>query len=365
MRDQLQQAILAEQARVHHAVGVDSYCMDFAWLPEQKKMAMIEISPFLTCTGAALFNWSRDRQLLENGPLEFRLNTTYHPQMDQLVEANWEMRWAGQVERYDTFYNRAVPPGSSSNDDDTSDTKSTKSATSSPASRAIRPITIVSLLLKPEMLALAAALVGAILASRYRLAMVLLTVIVLVTRRRRHRSELAAERATRPHIMFFYGTLKSGFHWNTKFLSRCQLMGAATTVDPMALVVGDSGVPYLLGDIDSDYQPKSVHQIRGEVWRVDDVSLKGLDEYEGISKGYYSRRTIDVIISNTKGSKRAANSSSSVIRADVYVMNTSPQSLRDKDFIPEYTLDIHRRHYHAIKHIKVKQDGYLGLKVTS
>jgi gamma-glutamylcyclotransferase (GGCT)/AIG2-like uncharacterized protein YtfP len=34
--------------------------------------------------------------------------------------------------------------------------------------------------------------------------------------------------------------------------------------------------------------------VKGEVWSVDDETLVGLDEYEGINKGYYDRRSIKV-----------------------------------------------------------------------
>jgi gamma-glutamylcyclotransferase (GGCT)/AIG2-like uncharacterized protein YtfP len=298
------------------------------------------------------------------------------------VEANWEVRWQGEVSRYDTFYSNTVTHEVAAAAMTLQAKKNPTGRPSTPplpTPRRVAPITIKRLLMKPEMIALMAAIVTAVLAHRYRLAMIFLSIIVLVTRARHRRSVVAAERAKRPHLMFFYGTLKSGFHWNTKFLSQCQLMGPAITSSSMALVVGDSGVPYLLGDIGNDSE--GTNAIRGEVWRVDDVSLQGLDEYEGISKGYYSRRTIDVIIKSATPNKQssfpllsllrraksgtASAAGARIIRADVYVMNTSPPELRSKPFIPEYTLDIHRRCYHAIQHIKVKQDGYLGFKVTS
>ena len=37
----------------------------------------------------------------------------------------------------------------------------------------------------------------------------------------------------------------------------------------------------------------------GELWWVDDVALEGLDDYEGITKGYYSRRTIQCVVTTT------------------------------------------------------------------
>jgi len=128
--------------------------------------------------------------------------------------------------------------------------------------------------------------------------------------------------------------------WNDKFISK------ATTIEPYPLVFGESGVPYLLGDL-----PGKGKQIRGEVWAVDDVSLKGLDEYEGISKGYYCRRSIPVVI--TKNGKQ------STVKAFVYFKTTSEDELRKKEYQEEYTLNYHQQYYHAIKHILVKQKMYL------
>ena len=76
------------------------------------------------------------------------------------------------------------------------------------------------------------------------------------------------------HLLFVYGTLREGYHWNSKFLSTCKKVCDAKTEEKYPLVVGKSCVPYLLGDL-----PDTGHQIIGEVWEVDDVSLQNLDEY--------------------------------------------------------------------------------------
>ena len=38
------------------------------------KLVVIEINPFSKATGAALFSWEFDKELLNNGPLEIRLS---------------------------------------------------------------------------------------------------------------------------------------------------------------------------------------------------------------------------------------------------------------------------------------------------
>ena len=50
-------------------------------------------------------------------------------------------------------------------------------------------------------------------------------------------------------LLFVYGTLQGGFHWNNKYLSRGGLLvsAEARTKDRFPLVIGNSGVPYVLG----------------------------------------------------------------------------------------------------------------------
>ena len=110
------------------------------------------------------------------------------------------------------------------------------------------------------------------------------------------------------HYLFVYGTLKRGMHWHSKFLSHkgVHFCGEATTEAPVRLTVGKCGVPYLLlttpsaastqgaggasatsPGVEAQPQtevdaPKCVH---GELWIVDDDTLTGLDQYEGVGKG--------------------------------------------------------------------------------
>jgi hypothetical protein len=66
-----------------------------------------------------------------------------------------------------------------------------------------------------------------------------------------NRVDLAAclQRQRPPHLLFVYGTLKAGFQWHEKYMTGAVRLGKAVTVDRFALVVGDSGVPYVLGDL--------------------------------------------------------------------------------------------------------------------
>jgi uncharacterized protein (DUF1810 family) len=63
---------------------------------------------------------------------------------------------------------------------------------------------------------------------------------------------LTLESTTAPcstHLIFVYGTLKRGFHWNRKFLTFASYHSEARTVEAFPLVHGTSGVPYLLADL--------------------------------------------------------------------------------------------------------------------
>ncbi len=67
LQGRVQAAILAFWARMHPAVGLDRYVADFAFLPGAgggggggDRVVLIEISPFMTCTGSAMFSWRAD-----------------------------------------------------------------------------------------------------------------------------------------------------------------------------------------------------------------------------------------------------------------------------------------------------------------
>lgn len=74
LKDMIKEKIFALWQDVHPKVKVESYVIDFAYLPKSDKVIVVEISPFLNCTGPAMFKWDKDGDILRNGPFEFRLN---------------------------------------------------------------------------------------------------------------------------------------------------------------------------------------------------------------------------------------------------------------------------------------------------
>ncbi len=49
---------------VHPYLKQNNYIIDFAYLKSKDEMIIIEFSPFRRCTGATLFNWDKDKDLL-------------------------------------------------------------------------------------------------------------------------------------------------------------------------------------------------------------------------------------------------------------------------------------------------------------
>lgn len=177
---------------------------------------LIELSPFLPCTGPALFKWSTDRPLLENGPFEFRLQTVVHPHMDDLLEVNWDDRWRAKIPRYDHFYSLAT---ASEGAPAASPTPTTKAPSSLSVPRAGIHVASFALALTAIATVQSSPLVAKLAALS---ALGSLSIALYYTAQ----SGKAVPRSIdqRPHLMFFYGTLKRNFHWNKKFLGQVSIL---------------------------------------------------------------------------------------------------------------------------------------------
>ncbi len=117
-----------------------------------------------------------------------------------------------------------------------------------------------------------------------------------------------------------------------------------------------AGVPYVLGDCRG-----SGKRIIGEVYEIDDETMLGLDQYEGISKGYYAR--IPLVVDVRPADELVIAGTAPTVRrmaAHMYVLNESSEVMRAQPHLNEYTLEIHKRVYQPIAHILVKQNMYLA-----
>ncbi|KAK3276725.1 hypothetical protein CYMTET_15231 [Cymbomonas tetramitiformis] len=92
------------------------------------------------------------------------------------------------------------------------------------------------------------------------------------------------------HRVFVYGTLKRGFH-NHRLLEKfdARFVCETRTREPMRLVLGDYGVPYLMGP-----HPDAAGPVLGELWEVDDEALGALDVLEGVDVGMYTRTRVEL-----------------------------------------------------------------------
>jgi gamma-glutamylcyclotransferase (GGCT)/AIG2-like uncharacterized protein YtfP len=87
-----------------------------------------------------------------------------------------------------------------------------------------------------------------------------------------------------PYV-FVYGTLMSGFG-NNRLLKGSALIDHASTEEEYVLV-SNGIIPFLMDDVQDSY-------IVGEVYEVDEKTLKNLDDLEG-HPNWYERRIINVV----------------------------------------------------------------------
>ena len=106
----------------------------------------------------------------------------------------------------------------------------------------------------------------------------------------------------RPHRVFVYGTLKRGFY-NHRLLEEksASFVGTARTRDPMRLVLGEYGIPYLMPEGEAS------GPVFGELWRVDDDALDALDVLEGVDEGMYVRVRLQLVLDASPGEPEPAD----------------------------------------------------------
>ena len=86
--------------------------------------------------------------------------------------------------------------------------------------------------------------------------------------------------------VFVYGTLKRGFG-NNVLLKNSKFIGEAETVNRMTML-SLGGFPMVVGTYGTS-------TIKGEVYEVDDDTLRNLDSLEG-NPNFYMRKTINVVV---------------------------------------------------------------------
>jgi len=91
-------------------------------------------------------------------------------------------------------------------------------------------------------------------------------------------------------LVFVYGTLKRGFY-NHEVLETSQFIGKAITKNKYPMINAQEYFPYLIND-------KNIGKhIKGEVFKINDLTLEKLDILEGFPD-LYTRDYIQVIVNN-------------------------------------------------------------------
>ena len=99
-------------------------------------------------------------------------------------------------------------------------------------------------------------------------------------------------------VVFVYGSLKQGC-WNNHILSSSKFLGKALTKDNYLLTT--VGFPYLMPfNRVFEHFRKNTKRVVGELYLVDNVTLKKLDILEGVSSSHYKQEEIEVITSDDK-----------------------------------------------------------------
>lgn len=113
-------------------------------------------------------------------------------------------------------------------------------------------------------------------------------------------------------LVFVYGTLmRAGANHNVLQRLGCTFLGEATTLEPRTLV--DLG-PYPALLPLRDGAPPPTTRIEGEVWEIDDRSLRELDAFEGYPELYTRERV----------ALRVAGPEAREVDAFVYVLARRP-----------------------------------------
>uniref|UniRef100_A0A2M4AQA8 Gamma-glutamylcyclotransferase family protein n=1 Tax=Anopheles triannulatus TaxID=58253 RepID=A0A2M4AQA8_9DIPT len=129
--------------------------------------------------------------------------------------------------------------------------------------------------------------------------------------------------------VFVYGTLKQGepnHHWLTDVANgKASFVGRGTTVTRYPLVIGSRyNIPFLL-DV-----PGRGHQVRGEIYDIDDRMLARLDVLEDYPR-LYERRP-EAIQSAEKGGGGTAE----VVSCWIYLLQRFPPHLLEQQMLEEY-----------------------------
>ena len=134
------------------------------------------------------------------------------------------------------------------------------------------------------------------------------------------------------HLVFVYGTLKCGFPNHPAYMHSSEFLGTCTTVEKYPLVLsGHRYVPCMLD------RPGEGAVVVGELFRVNDESLRHLDALEEIGRSHgYLRRIIEVCMAGEPEPRR--------LKAFAYLMPPEKVSDVRSEMLSEYRIEDARKY---------------------
>jgi len=71
-KEEIQGKVLEFFEKVKDSIELESYIIDFVMFHDGE-IKIVELNPFSRSTGSCLFDWIKDKELIENGPFQFRI----------------------------------------------------------------------------------------------------------------------------------------------------------------------------------------------------------------------------------------------------------------------------------------------------
>lgn len=91
-----------KEVKLKNRMKYTDYAIDFGYI--DGKIIMIELSPYLRCTGTAMYKWDRDGEELRYGNGKLRVNETEYKEINDLAQM-WEERYES-TGNYKDYYAR-------------------------------------------------------------------------------------------------------------------------------------------------------------------------------------------------------------------------------------------------------------------
>jgi len=93
-KEEIEKLIKDLYETIKDIIPLESLVLDFAVDLQQKKAMVIEINPFNNYEGcgtsASMFNWTKDRKVLDEGPFQFRIEVESNKNIRSVLGPSWK-----------------------------------------------------------------------------------------------------------------------------------------------------------------------------------------------------------------------------------------------------------------------------------